>query len=123
MDSASTSGDQLNISIQTDNAVTLINLGGQLTIGTTPEFSEMTDQALSGGQTGIVFDASGLTFMDSSGLSALISVLRQARGRGVAVSFAGFTGAPRRVLDLTHMGLLMDLQETVEQAKAVVSKG
>jgi len=122
MESASTSDHQLNISIETDNALTVITLEGQLTIGTSSEFNQKISQALSGNLVGLVFDASGLTFMDSSGLSGLIGVLRQARGRGIPVSFAGFTGAPRRVLDLTHMGLLMDLQETVEQAKAAVSK-
>lgn len=55
------------------------------------------------GATHLRVDLSGVTFIDASGLSALIRVLNEARSAGVVVEVGQRVSAPvRRIIQLTH---------------------
>ena len=95
---------------------------GELTITT----MAVLDRALKAGLTpetaGVVVDASSLTFMDSTGLSALIGIQREGKSRGFGVAFAGFAGAPLRVLETTHMHLVLQIHPSAAEARAALLK-
>lgn len=56
-----------------------------------------------------VIDRSGLTFLDSHGVSALVSLYQDREPFGARVVLTGLTGSPRRVLD---MMALLDMFES-----------
>lgn len=84
----------------------VIELQGEMDIHSTPEFTTaalaVLDHMCSSGSV-LVVDVSGLTFMDCSGVGALLSVRRAASARGHQVLVAGASGSVQRLLRLTAM--------------------
>ena len=113
-------GGELTVELDVEDTVLVIRLEGELTLLTQSEFVEKQREALSRDISGVVVDVGGMSFMDSSGLGAIIGLQREARDAGVVVAFAGFTELPRRVLEVTHMDLVMDLYDTASEAHAAV---
>jgi anti-sigma B factor antagonist len=59
----------------------------------------------------VVVDLSGVTFMDSSGLSMLLRFAEEVRADGVGtVTLRGADGAVRRLLKLTSMETIFELE-------------
>ena len=65
----------------------------------------------------VVFDLSRLTFVDSSGMGALLSCLRQVSGRGGDLKLCCLTTQVRAVFQLVRMHRLFDIH--TDQAGAV----
>lgn len=108
------------VGIELQRGLLIVVLEGELTIATSPDLLEKFRGALASVTRGVVVDARRLTFMDSSGLGALIALQREMRKAGLPVTYAGFGGAPKKVLDMTHMGLVMNLHDSVDAARAAI---
>ncbi len=65
-----------------------------------------------------VFDLSGLNFVDSSGLSVLISCLRKVSESGGELKLSGLQKPVRTLFELVKMHKLFETYETVEDAVA-----
>jgi anti-anti-sigma factor len=72
---------------------------GEVDISNADELSDHALEALKANGTPLVIDFSGVTFMDSSGLRALVAIRKHAIRRGVW-SGVELRGVPRRVLRL-----------------------
>ncbi len=72
-------------------AATLLAVRGEVTFANAAELTRSLDAALAAGTSRLVVDISGVPFMDSSGISALLTASLQAgrEGRTVAVVHAG----------------------------------
>lgn len=65
-----------------------------------------------------VLDLSGLSFVDSSGLSVLISCLRKVSESGGSLRLSGLQKPVRALFELVKMHRLFETYETVEEAVA-----
>lgn len=66
--------------------------------------------------TKVVMDLSLLQFVDSSGLGALLSCLRQMTAKGGDVKLCGMTRQVRATFELVRMHRIFDIRETREAA-------
>jgi anti-sigma B factor antagonist len=66
----------------------------------------------------IVLDLSGLEWIDSSGVGALISLAKQTRARGGAVKAACLQRQPKEVFRLLRLEAILETFDTVEEAVA-----
>ena len=73
------------------------------------------------GHSHIVLDLSSTEFMDSSGLGALVSVVKRLGVRG-ALSIAGAHGAVARLFALTHMDRVFALHPSIDEAVEKISE-
>src|ERR1700761_4895083 len=64
----------------------------------------------------VVLDLSKLTFIDSSGLGALLSCLRQVSGSGGDLKLCSLSSPVRSVFQLVRMHRLFDIHNTREEA-------
>ena len=64
----------------------------------------------------VVLDMGALTFMDSSGLGALLSCLRQVTGHGGDMKVCSLTPQVRAIFQLVRMHRLFDIYNTREEA-------
>ncbi|GIJ52249.1 hypothetical protein Val02_91350 [Virgisporangium aliadipatigenens] len=71
---------QLTLDQQPDR--TVVTVTGDLDLETAPELLARTDGVLAAGPGALVIDLSGLAFIDSSGLSALIRMNQRMAGSG-----------------------------------------
>jgi anti-sigma B factor antagonist len=82
-------------------------LHGELDIATTPELVEMLARLRHFGHA-VTVDLAEVTFMDSTGLTALLDAHRQAEGNGWSFSVRRPSPAVKRVFDLAGAGRLLD---------------
>ena len=64
----------------------------------------------------IVFDLSGVAFLDSAGVSVLVGLFKHARGRGGRVRFCGLTPGVRSVLELIQLDRIFEIYDDAETA-------
>lgn len=93
--------------LQHDGRVTIIRVSGDLDLATAPAFIEQ----LAGRAGPLVFDLRETSFVDSSGLRALLTVTRADGGSASVICPAG---APRRILEMSGVDKLFDLYEDLE---------
>jgi anti-sigma B factor antagonist len=80
-----------------------------------PAFKDEMTKCIDGGQNQIVLDLSGVDFIDSSGLGAIVSCLKRLGPRG-SLAVAGASGAVSRLFTLTRMDKVFTLHPTVDSA-------
>ncbi len=100
------------VSITESSEATFVALRGEIDIASVPLLQERVS-ALSGPR--VVIDLSEVTFMDSSGIGALLRVRQELEGRAVAVTVRRPVDRVRRVIDLLGLADVL-LDEAEEDA-------
>ncbi len=98
------------------NGVSEISVSGRLNMVTAPRVREAIQTAVDGNQPQVAVDLSGVVFLDSSGLGALIAGLKTAREAGGDVRLINPTEQVQLVLELTNMGTVLKTFDDVESA-------
>jgi anti-anti-sigma factor len=75
-------GKALTFSAHVEDAALRVAIAGELDISTVPYFNKQLSEVQSGSATTLILDLSAVTFMDSTGLSAVLVSEMQARMRG-----------------------------------------
>ncbi len=100
-------GDVFNIEVVTTGDVEVLALRGELDVANA---ERVRTRLLSSEASILVVDLEGLTFIDSSGLTALVHAHNQLTGRGRGFELRGATKGVKRVFEIT--GLTDFLTET-----------
>jgi anti-sigma B factor antagonist len=90
---------------------------GRLDLQSAQDFRTRIADLVTGGRTKVVLDLSATTFMDSSGLGALIAALKTARQAGGDLRIAEVPAQVATVLELTQMHRVIRSYDRVEDAK------
>jgi len=64
----------------------------------------------------LVLDFSGIRYIDSSGVGALIRLAQHSNAIGGEIQVANLTGTPRKILEMTNMIRLFTVVSDVEEA-------
>ena len=93
----------------------VVTAGGEIDVHTSPG---LVDALRAAGQTSrrIVLDLAEVTFLDSTGLTAMVGTLNRTRSRGGAMSLVGPTGVVGRVLQITELDQVFAIHDTVDDA-------
>ena len=95
---------------------TVLACEGRLTMTTAARLRGAVDAAVAGGTPRVVVDLSGTSFVDSSGLGALVGGLRAARTAGGDLRIAGPGEQVASVLALTNLDQVLTPHPGVEAA-------
>lgn len=98
------------------NGVSVAQPSGRLDLLSASEFKRLLVDAVSQGRHQIVVDMGEVTYLDSSGLGALIGVLKAARLAGGDVRIARPREQALVVLELTTLNRVLTPYGTVEEA-------
>jgi anti-sigma B factor antagonist len=82
---------------------TRIRLRGDCDLYAAPAFAREMLGRIAAGEGPLLFDLSGVAYLDSSGVGAIVKIVQAARKIGSKVLFSGISGTPRRVLDLANI--------------------
>jgi len=96
--------------------VAVLRLDGRLNMVAAPRLKEAVDQVVEGGRPRVVVDMAEVTFMDSSGLGALIAGLKKARQRNGDLRISGMNDQVATVLRLTNLDRVLRAHPSVEAA-------
>jgi anti-sigma B factor antagonist len=80
-----------------------IRLLGELDMSTAPKFRDELLRVVTDGTTLVTVDLSELAFVDSTGLSVLITGLKRLRQQGGEMALRSPTPGTRRVLEITGL--------------------
>jgi anti-sigma B factor antagonist len=99
--------EPLSIQSSTEGATVRVRLTGELDLHTATALSEHLASLTTQVVEAVVVDVSQLTFLDSSGLRALLSARDELQAVGATLTLQGVGGAVERVLGATGLlGLL-----------------
>lgn len=94
----------------------VIALSGELDVGTVDRFRVAVSDAIEGRAAAVVADLSHLTFMDSSGLAAMLVALRDLSRAGARLLVACANPTVLRIFHVTRTDTTFEICPTVEQA-------
>jgi anti-anti-sigma factor len=80
-----------------------IGLRGDCDLYDAPRFARAMLDRIETGAGALHFDFSGVAYLDSSGVGAIVKIVQAARRVGSKVRFSGIRGSPRRVLELSNI--------------------
>jgi|1186.fasta_scaffold87268_2 anti-anti-sigma factor len=108
---------QLEVERRAANGRTqVIALTGELDVGTVDRFRTAVREAIQGRATAVVADLTRLTFMDSSGLAAMLVALRDLSRAGSRLLVACANPTVLRIFHVTRTDATFEICPTVEQA-------
>jgi anti-anti-sigma factor len=88
--------------VRAGDAGLVVSLGGEMDLTVTDRFERDISRLIADESPAVLhLDLSGLRFLDSSGVSALVRVWRTARRQRCAVRVVNPTGVVRQILDVT----------------------
>ena|SRR5688500_12080378 len=111
---------RLGIDVQKLQGCPVLFVKGEIDIYTAPMFKQAVVGLVSDGNTDVVIDLSGVTFMDSSGFGTLLGATRRLRPAGGGLHLAGANTTIQRMLRLTRLDTIMQLYESAEEAVQAV---
>ena len=100
----------LEIEARQDRAGTTLVLTGELDMSGTSRFWAFISEALASAPRSITVDASGLEFVDSAGLMALVRAHETAAEAGVALRVRDASPALRYIAELSGLAYLLSVE-------------
>lgn len=95
---------------------TVLRCDGRLTMVAAPALKRAIDEAVESGSTHVVIDLSETSFVDSSGLGALVAGLKRTRQAGGDLRIAEPQEQVRMVLALTNLDRILAPFDSLEDA-------
>jgi anti-anti-sigma factor len=95
---------QIDVSPAAEAAPALVVLSGEMDIVSAGSFIETMTELEQSSPGGVAIDVAGLTFIDSSGINALLQVAHAIAARGGHAVVAAPSPHVQRVFDITHVG-------------------
>jgi anti-sigma B factor antagonist len=107
----------LDITVHGDGTERTIHLEGTCDLASAPKLRETLSELRPPDVLHIVVDASGLEFIDSTGLGLLLGSLRRLKEAGGSLKIAGAQGAVLRVLEITDLDKVIQLFPDLDSAR------
>ena len=100
----------------------IVPVRGEVTFSNVTEFDRRLERTFGEGARNLVIDLSEVTFIDSSGLSALLTASSRARERGGAVALVLAQGEPPSIFRFRGVDRLLSLHVSREDAVHSLSR-
>ena len=92
-------------------STSIVVVSGELDVGSAPTLLRYLLELMTGPIETITLDLNELSFIDSSGLKALIAARADAEAVGITLKLRDVAVQPRRVLELTGLDELFDVDD------------
>jgi len=94
----------------------VVSVYGDMDMTAAPAFRAAVDRLVDDGARALRIDLSGVPFIDSSGLGSLVYGYRRLRDRDGDVVVCGVGPQPARVLRITHLDRILNVQPSTTRA-------
>jgi anti-sigma B factor antagonist len=94
------------------DTVTVLDVAGEVDLDTVAALRAQADRALRDRPPELVLDLTGVDFLDSSGLGALLDLQRRLADEGGFLRLVIGTRHVRRVIDVTGMAAVLSIYDT-----------
>lgn len=109
---------EFSTSLETTERCAVVSVVGEIDVATVPSFRERLSESLGSGLPTLVIDMLGTTFIDSTGLGALIDTKRQAESVGTTLRVVASDPRLLKVFAITGLAESFDIRSSREEAIA-----
>ena len=106
----------LELELEGRDDTAILILSGQIDSYTAEEITKIIESHISQGNLKIIVDLAKVDYLDSAGLSALISCKIKLSKRNGALKLVGLAGKAKDVFEITGMTQMFEIFETREDA-------
>ncbi|MCL1813196.1 MAG: STAS domain-containing protein [Treponema sp.] len=89
--------------MSTDGKNTEIKIAGDCDMYSVREFYSSIEKILLTGCDKAILDLNGVDYLDSSGVGAIIRIIRLAKEKQITLRFRGIQNTPRKVLEMSNI--------------------
>jgi anti-sigma B factor antagonist len=111
-------GMELTFAAREVDGYTVLAVAGEIDHYTAAALRDQIGQLLARDRVGIVLDMSGVSFLDSSGLGALLGAKKQIEGRHGSLALAAVVPHVAKIFEITRMDDVFDIYSGVGDAVA-----
>ncbi|MCA1581940.1 MAG: STAS domain-containing protein [Acidobacteria bacterium] len=105
------------LSVRQDGPVTIVTVDGDLVIGESEAaFKKTIAGLLEQGQINLLIDMTGVRFLDSSGLGALVRAMTTSQNEGGQTKLLRAGPQVRRLLEMTKLDSVFEIYDDPEKA-------
>jgi anti-sigma B factor antagonist len=104
-----------------ENDVVLLVLEGKLNALTATELRETIQELVQQNDARTLLDLSGLELIDSSGVGALVSLIKRSRHNGGVIKLVGVQGQPKEIFKLLNLHQAFSIYDSKEEALSALS--
>jgi len=108
----------MSFRISDTDGVVLVEVDGELIVGNREAFKEVVIDRLDDGGRKFLVDFAESSYIDSSGLGALVSLSKRIREAGGELRLAGLNDDLRTLFELTKLNTLFQISDSRELALA-----
>lgn len=112
----------MKITIKDEAEVSIVNLEGRLDLMTGANLKEEIRQVCDKGAKRIHLNLQKIEFINSSGLGALVSVMKQVRLKKGRLTLSNLAPYVREIFDITQLSNVFEIHETEKEALASTEK-
>ena len=106
----------MEIQVNEHKSVNIVAITGSLDALTTADFSSFMNGQIEHGQSQLIMDLSQVEYMSSSGLRAILAVLKDARQLGGDLRLAAAQAGVEKILKLSGFMSILKFYPTVDEA-------
>lgn len=106
----------MQLDVEYRDQIAICRVNGDLDSSNSTELVEVLDREVARGMNRLVLDLTKMAYIDSSGLGALVKVLKKTRLVAGDVKLCGLEPEVRKVLELTRLDKIFDISRTVDEA-------
>jgi anti-sigma B factor antagonist len=110
------SGQPANWSEQEIGSAVLLSASGRIDLSNAETFKEALSAALSKAKTALILDLSGVDYISSAGLRALMIVFKAGKSEGKAFGIAALQPLLLEIFTISRFNLVFPLFDTARQA-------
>ncbi len=106
----------MQITVSTDNGITVASLTGRMDAMTTVEFDRWFSERLSSGETRLVLDLQGLEYISSAGLRSLLAAAKQIKAQNGSLVLCQLVGTVEEVFRISGFLAIFKTFGSVDEA-------
>ena len=111
----------MELRIEREGSLTVLEPRGRLDILSADELRVGYEMLLDQGVVNFVVDLAGLRSVDSTGVGALLGLVKRAEALGGGVHFHSVPASIQAIFELTHLDLVLSLRASREEALATLA--
>ena len=111
----------MDIEVTRSGQATVVMPKGELDLAAATQLKETLASLIDKGQAELVLDLTAMSYVDSSGLAALVDGMKRARANGGDIKLCGLQPDVRSIFDMTRLIKVMEVFLT--RAEAVAAWG
>jgi len=106
----------VNIERRTEGGFDILSLQGRLDLATASKLKELSRDIISKKNCKLILNMQKIDFINSSGLGALVSILKDARSSGGEIKLTNLAPYVKEIFDITQLSSIFNICESDQTA-------